>query len=45
VRVIVQVPEKLTKKQETALRSFMGDGHEDEKLQKSLFEKIKEHFS
>jgi molecular chaperone DnaJ len=44
VRVIIQTPEKLTKEQEKALHAFAGDGHEDEKLQKSLFGKLKEKF-
>lgn len=44
VRVLVQTPEKLTKKQEDALKEFAGDRKEEEKLQKGLFAKIKERF-
>jgi molecular chaperone DnaJ len=44
VRVIVQTPEKLTKKQEAALREFAGESNEDEKLQKGVFSKLKEKF-
>jgi len=45
VRAIVQTPEKLTKKQEKALKEFSGEGAEDEKLQKGLFAKLKDSFS
>jgi len=45
VRVVVVTPEKLTKKQEQALREFSGERSDDEKLQKGLFAKLKDKFS
>jgi molecular chaperone DnaJ len=45
VRVVIQTPEKLTKRQEQALKQFAGDGDDDVRLQKSLFEKLKDTFS
>jgi molecular chaperone DnaJ len=45
VRVMVQTPEKLTRKQEEALREFAGESDEDVKLQKGLFSKLRERFS
>lgn len=45
VRVVIQTPEKLSRKQEAALHEFAGDGDDDEKLQKGLFSKLKDKFS
>lgn len=44
VRVVVQTPKKLSKKQKEALEMFAKASGEDVKPQKSFFKKIKEHF-